>query len=65
MRCSGIKRGESKLASNHFLMCTPQSGLLRDVHGEHIYEKRRGRKETEVARRIKGGNEKERARSSQ
>ena len=29
----GIKRGESKLASNHFLMCCPQSGLLRDVHG--------------------------------
>ena len=29
----GIKRGESKLASNHFLMCAPQSGLLRDVHG--------------------------------
>ena len=28
-----IKRGESKLASNHFLMCVPQSGLLRDVHG--------------------------------
>ena len=28
-----IKRGESKLASNHFLMCTPQSGPLRDVHG--------------------------------
>ena len=27
-----IKRGESKLASNHFLMCAPQSGLLRDVH---------------------------------
>ena len=27
------RRGESKLASNHFLMCTPQSGLLRDVHG--------------------------------
>ena len=23
----------SKLASNHFLMCTPQSGPLRDVHG--------------------------------
>ena len=32
-RRGGIKRGESKLASNHFLMCTPQSGLLRDVHG--------------------------------
>ena len=28
-------------------------------------ENRRGRKETEVARRIKGGNEKERDRSSQ
>ena len=28
-----IKREESKLASNHFLMCAPQSGPLRDVHG--------------------------------
>ena len=28
-----IKRGESKLASNHFPMCSPQSGPLRDVHG--------------------------------
>ena len=27
-----IKRGERKLASNHFLMCSPQSGPLRDVH---------------------------------
>ena len=32
-RRGGIKRGESKLASNHFLMCSPQSGSLRDVHG--------------------------------
>ena len=32
-RREGIKRGESKLASNHFLMCSPQSGQLRDVHG--------------------------------
>ena len=32
-RRGGIKRGESKLASNHFLMCAPQSGQLRDVHG--------------------------------
>ena len=62
MRWGGIKRGESKLASNHFLMCAPQSGPLRDVHG---VIQRRGRKETEVARRIKGGNEKERDRSSQ
>ena len=34
-------------------MCAPQPGPLRNVHGV----KRRGRKETEVARRIKGGNE--------
>ena len=27
-----IKRGESKLASNHFLMSPPQCGSLRDVH---------------------------------
>ena len=33
-------------------MCAPQSGLFRDVHG---VIQRRGRKETEVARRIKGG----------
>ena len=33
-------------------MCAPQSGPLRDVHG---VTQRRGRKETEVARRIKGG----------
>ena len=31
-RRGGIKRGESKLASNHFLMCSPQSGSLRVVH---------------------------------
>ena len=32
-RRGGIKKGESKLASNHFPMCSPQSGSLRDVHG--------------------------------
>ena len=31
-RRGGMKRGESKLASNHFPMCYPQSGPLRDVH---------------------------------
>ena len=31
-RRGGIKRRESKLASNHFPMCSPQSGSLRDVH---------------------------------
>ena len=30
-RRGGIKRGESKLASN-LLMCSPQSGSVRDVH---------------------------------
>ena len=38
-RRGGIKRGESKLASNHFPMCSLQSGPLRDVH---IVIKRRG-----------------------
>ena len=51
-RRGGIKRGENKLASNHFPMWSPQSLPFRDVHG--VTEKRRGRKETEVARRIKG-----------
>ena len=31
-RRGGIERGESKLASNHFPVCSPQSGPLRDVH---------------------------------
>ena len=32
-RRGGIKRGESKLASNHFPMWSPQFGSLRDFHG--------------------------------
>ena len=32
-RRGGIKKGESKLASNQFPMCSPQSGPLREVHG--------------------------------
>ena len=35
-------------------MCTPQSGLLRDVHGIIQRREEGGRKEIEVARRIKG-----------
>ena len=31
-RRGGIKRGESKLASNHFPMCSPYFASLRDVH---------------------------------
>ena len=30
-RRGGIKRGESNLASNQFLICSPQSGTLREV----------------------------------
>ena len=32
-RKEGIKRGESKLASNHFPMCSPHFASFRDVHG--------------------------------
>ena len=32
-RRKGNKREERKPASNHFPMCSPQSGTLRDVHG--------------------------------
>ena len=56
VRRGRLKRGESKLASNHFFMCTPQSGPLRDVHS--YTEKRRRRKETEVAMEIKGRTKK-------
>ena len=40
------------------------TGPLRDVHGVNT-EKKRRRKKTEVARRIKGGHEKKGDRSSQ
>ena len=35
-----IERGESKLASNQFPMCSPQSGPLGEVHGITKKEKR-------------------------
>ena len=62
-RRGGIKRGESKLASNHFLMCTPQSGPLRMF--TELY--REGEKEEgdRGDQEDKGGNQKERDRSSQ
>ena len=44
-RRGGIKRGESKLASNHFPMCSPQSGLLRDVQGFIQRRKEGGRRQ--------------------
>jgi len=39
-RRGGIKRGESQLASNHFPMCSPQSGLLREELQLHPPEHR-------------------------
>ena len=44
-RRGGIKRGESKLASNHFLMCSPQSGSLRDVHSVTQRREEEGRRQ--------------------
>ena len=44
-RRGGIKRGESKLASNHFPMCSPQSGPLRDVHGVTQRKEEGGRRQ--------------------
>ena len=53
-RRGGIKRGESKLASNRFPMCSPV--WIPQRCSRSYTEKTRGRKETEVARGIKGGN---------
>ena len=53
-----MKRRETDPASNQFPKCFPLSGTHRD--SQSWVEKRRGREETEVARRMKGGNQKER-----
>ena len=58
-----IKRGEIKLTSNQFPMCSPQSGPLGEVHG---VTKRREEKREEGDRgdqEKKKVNEKERDRS--
>ena len=44
-RIVGIKKGESKLASNHFPMYSPQSGSLRDVHRVTQRREEGGRRE--------------------
>ena len=58
MRRGGIKRGESKLASNHFLMCTPQ--LDHSEMFTELYREEKREEVTEVARRIKGESKGER-----
>ena len=59
----GIKRGESKLASDHFPMCSPQSGSLRGVHG--VTQRGEEKEGDRGGQEGKRGNQKERDRSSQ
>ena len=61
-RRGGIKRGESKLASNRSPMCSPQSGPFRDVHR---VTQRREEEGDRGGQDDKRGNQKERDRSSQ
>ena len=58
----GIKRGESKLAGNHFPICSPQSGSLRDVH--RVTQKKEGGERRQRWPKDKRGNQKGRDRSS-
>ena len=44
-RRGGIKRGESKLASNQLPMCSPQFGALGEVHGVTQRREERGRRQ--------------------
>ena len=60
-RIRGNKRGESKLASNQFPMCSPQSGPLRDVHGVTQRREEEGDRGDQEDKR---GKQKERDRSS-
>ena len=61
----GIKRGVSKLAINHFPMCSPQSGPLRDVHGVIQRREEKKKKGYRGGQEDKRGDQKERDRSSQ
>ena len=44
-RRGGIKRGESKLASNQFPVCSPQSETLREVHTITLRKEEGGRRQ--------------------
>ena len=55
--------GESKLASNHFPMYSPQCGSFRDVHGVTQRREEGGRRQRWPGG--KRGTQKERDRSSQ
>ena len=43
-RREGIKRGESKLASNQFPKCSPQPGIPREIHRVNQRREEGGRK---------------------
>ena len=53
-----MKRRETDPTSKQFCKCSPPSGTHRD--SQNWVEKRRGRKETEVTRKIKGESKGER-----
>ena len=63
MKRGGIKKGESKLASNHFLMCTAQ--LDRSEIFRVLYREEKREEGDRGGQEDKGGNQKERERSSQ
>ena len=44
-RRGGVKRGENKLASNHFPVCSTLSGSLRDVHSVTQRKEEGGRRQ--------------------
>ena len=60
----GIKRGESKLASNHFLMCVLHS-LDRSEMFTELYREEKREEGDRGGQEDKRGNQKERDRSSQ
>ena len=64
-RRGGIKRCKRKLASNHFPMCSPQSGSLRDVHGVTQRGEEKREEGDRSGQENKRGDQKERDRSSQ
>ena len=43
-RRQGSKKGEIRLASNHFPMCSPQPETPREVHGVTKRRKERGKR---------------------
>ena len=57
MRGGGIKRGESKLASNHFLMCAPH--LDRSEMFTELYKEEKREEGDRGGQEDKGGNQKE------